>query len=167
MLKCELCGGSILVNPDTAVGVCDSCGNTVEISQSVVLKSKSILRLAEQKMLSHSSKGYEEAIRLLESIEDVNGVREKIEYCRGMCVEMKKKEADRRDQEKKNDSRSTGIGILIAVLILAAALALIGGIVFAVYKVLSGGLTGTALYVTIGVLAVSLLALIGGRAANH
>ncbi|MCR4615184.1 MAG: hypothetical protein K5756_03455 [Clostridiales bacterium] len=167
MLNCEICGGSVLVNPDTAIGICDSCGNTVEIDEAVASKCKSVFRMAEHKMLLNSSKGYEEAIRLFESIEYVEGVKEKIEQCRNRYAELKKKESVRQKQAKRSESQDTKIGVLITVILVLAVLLFIAGLIFAAYKILSGKLEGKALYIAIIGFAVFLVVFVIGKAANR
>ena len=158
MKKCDICGGTVRINPETRMGVCDSCGNTTEIDEGTAQKYKTIVRLAEQKMLRNTSKSYAEALSLFESVECVEGVEEKIRSCRSKIIELKEAEAKNRVEEKKTEGRDTKAGVVIVVLIVIALLALLAGLIFVIVKIVRGELTGPALYVTVGLFALLVIA---------
>lgn len=141
--KCEICGGTVIVNVDSASGICDSCGRTADLDRETLSKYSNILKTAERQMQLNSVKGYTAALGILEDIPFVDGVQKKKELCVQRMEEIKEKQEKRVRQAKKSDSGNTALGIVLAVICIAVVVALVGGCIFLVYKYLKGELSPT------------------------
>ena len=51
--KCPTCGGQIEIKQGEAFGICDSCGNTISLSELSKLKSKIIIKIDIKSLLKN------------------------------------------------------------------------------------------------------------------
>lgn len=165
-IKCEVCGGSVIVNTDSGMGICDSCGNTTEIDNETVKKYKALLNAADRKMMYNSVQYYTDAIKILEDIPFVDGAKDKIDLCNKRIAEIKASQVRKAEQKKAEDSVSTKAGIAVVVCLIAGliAIAVVLGVV--IFKLAKGELTTTEISMLVAVSAVVVTVFIVSKLKN-
>lgn len=163
MDKCSICGGTILINADSATGTCDSCGNCTDIDTEAAEKYRGMLALADRKMMLNSVRGFSEAIDILNDITFVDGTEERICTCNRKISELKEKEISRQSAAEKNEAGESRIGAAIVIIMIIAFLVIAAAVVFVIYKLLKGELTQQQMYIVIGIVAVSVIMFIAGK----
>lgn len=163
MDKCSICGGNILVNTDSAIGTCDSCGNSVEIDAETVKKYKNLIALADRKMMLNSVNGYNEAIEILNDITFVDGVDGRIRKCNQRIAELNIKAEARRAFRAESEANESKIGTILLIVVVIAFLLMAAAVGFTLYKLFRGELTQQQIYIVIGIAAVSVIMFIAGK----
>lgn len=154
-IKCKVCGGSMIINTDTGLCICDSCGNTVEADSEAVKKYQNLLTAADRKMMYNSVKYYTEAIEILEDIPFVSGAKEKADLCRRRIAEIKSAQAEKEKQIKNTDSKDSKAGIIIALCIILGLIVIASTAGIIIFKLVKGSLSSGEVYVCAAVIAVA------------
>ena len=163
MHKCDICGGLMIINTDTGIGICDSCGSTVEVDKEEVKKYQFILETAERKMMYNSVKYYTEAKEMLEGILFVDGVKEKITTCDKRISEIKKSQESRAEQIQHEETNSTKTGVIIAVCLIVVLLLIAAAIGFVLFKLVRGELSTEVTCVLGAVIVIAVVLFVVGK----
>lgn len=152
--KCEICGGTVMINTDTGIGFCDSCGNNTEIDKETVTKYRNLIGIADRNMMYNSVKHYTEAKGILEDIQFVNGAKEKLDICNKKITEIKGAYGTEAEQERKTDSGNSKVGVAIAVIALIVLILLVIAAGFFVFKLVKGQLSSGMIIAAAAVIAI-------------
>lgn len=161
--KCEICGGTVMINTDTGIGICDSCGNTKDIDKETVAKYRNLIGTADRKMMYNSVKYYAEAKAILEDIPFVDGAKEKIDICNKRIAEIKNATETKAKQEQKTDSNNSKVGVVIAIIVVIGLILLALAIGFFIFKLVKGQLSPGITVATVAVIAVVIVGFIIGK----
>lgn len=152
--RCEICGGTVMINTDTGIGTCDSCGNNTEIDRATVTKYRSLIGSADRKMMYNSMKYYTEAKGILEDIQFVDGAKEKLDICNKRITEMKITHQTEAKRQQKIDSGNSKVGVAIAVIVVIGLILLALAAGFFLFKLIKGQLSSGAIVAAVVVAAI-------------
>ena len=126
-LTCPACGEHMIINTDTGIAVCGSCGETAPSDDNQLQRIMEISRRADRLIQQNTAAGYQQALHLLQEISAAAAVDEKISFCKtrleSLKIEKMRREALAKDEDRKDGSRGVVLLIVFAAIIIIPTVA--------------------------------------------